>query len=202
LCVQNDVGAAEVCSTIDVPVNPNVNEIVVFQAERHVTQSNYTLTLQGFNAPVTTCVSDCGDGVLTPDETCDDGPANGTGYGECIVDLCIPGDRCGDGEVNGPEECDNGINLDGYLMSSDACSPGCLTPSSCGDGVVDARFGEECDAGTEGNDGSYGGCSTECLLAPRCGDGTRDMPEETCDDGNRVNNDGCNVNCQIEREPR
>ena len=29
----------------------DVNEIAVFQAERNVTESNYTLTLRGFEAP-------------------------------------------------------------------------------------------------------------------------------------------------------
>jgi cysteine-rich repeat protein len=201
LCLQDDPAQQPACSTIDVPVSENVNEIVVFQAERHVTQSNYTLTLRGFNAPVTQCVSDCGDGVVTPDETCDNGEDNGTGYGQCLADLCIPGERCGDGLVNGPEECDNGINLDGYADDDDDCAPGCVRPSSCGDGVVDSRFGEQCDDGTEANDGSYGGCTPDCQLAPRCGDGTVDDPDESCDDANRINNDGCNVNCQTERIP-
>jgi cysteine-rich repeat protein len=178
------------------------HEIVVFQAERHVTQSNYTLTLRGFNAPVTTCVSVCGDGVLTPDETCDDGDDNGTDYGQCLEGLCIPGERCGDGDVNGPEQCDNGFNLDGYLVDDDDCAPGCVTPARCGDGVVDSRFGEQCDDGDDDNDGAYGGCTATCQLAPRCGDLNEDAPQETCDDGNRRNNDGCNVNCQREDPPR
>lgn len=198
LCVQDTVGAPVVCSEIDVPVSPNVNEIVVFQAERHVTQSNYTLTLRGFNAPVTTCQSVCGDGELTPDETCDDGPLNGTGYNRCSVD-CTPGPRCGDGVIEpGVEQCDNGANRDGYVVSESSCAPGCLTPSRCGDGVIDAAFGEQCDDGV--NDNSYGGCSPECLLGPRCGDGVLDE-NEACDDGNRRNNDGCNVSCDVEREP-
>lgn len=199
LCHQDAVGAATVCELIDVPVNPEgVNEIVVFQAERHVTQSNYTLTLRGFNAPVTTCVSVCGDGVVTPDETCDDGELNGGGYGLCNLD-CTPGPRCGDGIVEPElEQCDNGANRDGYQVSADSCAPGCVIPSRCGDGVIDGAFGEQCDDGT--NDGSYGGCSPACLLGPRCGDGEVNG-EETCDDGNRRNGDGCDVSCRIERLP-
>src|SRR5690606_14161509 len=133
LCLEDTVGAGEVCEPIDVPVNPlGVNEIVVFQAERHVVESNYTLTLRGFNAPVTACVSDCGDGVVTPDETCDDGPLNGAGYGQC-TDACVPGPRCGDGVVDPEQEqCDNGANRDGYQLSSGSCAPGCVTPSRCG----------------------------------------------------------------------
>src|SRR4030095_16966813 len=67
-------------TTVTMPMTTTgVNEIAVFQAERHVTQSNYTLTLQGFNAPLTTCDSDCGDGEVTLDEACDLGDASNTG---------------------------------------------------------------------------------------------------------------------------
>jgi len=199
LCLQDTVAAASVCTDLDVPVNPEgVNEIVVFQAERHVVESNYTLTLRGFDAPVTNCVSVCGDGVVTPDESCDDGElVNGTGYGVCNAD-CTPGPRCGDGLVNGEEACDNGSNRDGYQLDATSCGPGCTAPSNCGDSVVDVDFGEQCDDGV--NDGSYGGCSSTCLLGPRCGDGEVNGDEE-CDDGNRRNGDNCDLRCQIERVP-
>jgi fibro-slime domain-containing protein len=199
LCLQDNVALATVCSDLDVPVNAlGVNEIVVFQAERHVTASNYTLTLRGFNAPVTSCESVCGDGIVTPDETCDDGPENGAGYGACST-TCTPGPRCGDGVVEaGIEQCDNGSNRDGYLVSDNACAPGCLTPSRCGDGVIDGSFGEQCDDGV--NDGAYDGCAATCVLGPRCGDGDINGDEE-CDDGNRSNGDGCGVSCRIERGP-
>jgi fibro-slime domain-containing protein len=186
---------------IDVPISQNgVNEIVVFQAERHVTESNYTLTLRGFNAPVTTCAPQCGDGVVTPDETCDDGPQNGTGYGFCAAN-CTPGPRCGDGVVTeGEEACDNGINQDPYETEATSCAPGCVRAPYCGDGNVDGNFREQCDDGV--NDGSYNGCSTTCQLGPRCGDGVV-SPEgnEECDDRNRRNGDGCNTNCRYERGP-
>jgi fibro-slime domain-containing protein len=199
LTFNDDIGLATQTQLINVPVSENVNEIAVFQAERHVTASNYTLTLRGFNAPVTTCQSNCGDGILTPDETCDDGALNGSGYNRCGAG-CTPGPRCGDGVVEaGVEQCDNGANLDGYLVSDQACAPGCLTPARCGDGVIDALFGELCDDGV--NDDAYGGCSPECVLGPRCGDGEINGTE-TCDDGNRRNGDGCNVNCVLERDPR
>ncbi len=182
------------CVNIDVPVfEEGVNEIVVFQAERHVTQSNYTLTLRGFNAPVTSCVSVCGDGVRTSDEVCDDGENNGAGYNFC-GEGCFPGPRCGDGIVDPEEQCDNGVNRDVYATSSAACAPGCVLPPSCGDGLLDAR--EQCDAGEDG-DGRYGGCNPDCTLGPRCGDGVRNGAEG-CDDGNRINGDGCDVGCFVE----
>jgi fibro-slime domain-containing protein len=202
LCVQDTFVAGtnpDDVPCIDFPVrmSEGVNEIVVFQAERHVTESNYTLTIQGFDAPRTACSSDCGDGIKTPDEACDDGvELNGSGYGFCDAN-CRLGPRCGDAATNGPEQCDNGVNTDLYRFETDDCAPGCVTPSFCGDGVTDERFSEQCDDGTDENDGSYGGCNADCTRAPRCGDGNLDEVEQ-CDDGNRRNNDGCSVNCIVE----
>jgi len=197
LSIQPAVGVAPVQSLIDVPVSlTGVNEIVVFQAERHVTASNYTLTLQGFNAPVTTCVTVCGDEVVTPDETCDQGPLNGTGYNFCNAD-CTPGPRCGDATVNGPEQCDNGFNQDAYEIDASSCAPGCVRAAYCGDAILNGP--EQCDDGV--NDGSYNGCNSNCLLGPRCGDGLENGADETCDDGNRRNGDGCNSACRDERDP-
>jgi fibro-slime domain-containing protein len=60
-------------------------EAAVFQAERHTTDSNYKLTLAGFFFGKTSCSSVCGNGVVTPDEFCDDGLSNGTA-GFCQAD--------------------------------------------------------------------------------------------------------------------
>ncbi|HTV23042.1 MAG TPA: DUF4215 domain-containing protein [Polyangiaceae bacterium] len=176
-----------------------IYEVVLFHAERHECGSNFKLTLAGFDAPRSRCQEECGDGVVTRSETCDEGPQNGAGYGFCADD-CTPGPRCGDAVVQeeGGEECDNGLNLDRYSTSATACGPGCKLPSFCGDGVIDAAFGEECDDGV--NDNSYGGCSDSCGLGPFCGDGAVNGGTEECDDGNRVNGDGCNLSCQEERE--
>jgi fibro-slime domain-containing protein len=197
-------------SLLDTPVAPNpidtqmvlgnVYEAVLFHAERHECGSNFKLTLAGFDKARSVCREVCGDGLVTRSESCDDGAANGSGYGACAAD-CTPGPRCGDGLVNGDaahaEACDNGLNIDRYSTSADACGPGCTLPSFCGDGVVDAEFGEACDDGK--NDDSYGGCSPNCQLGPRCGDGDVNGPDEDCDDGNRINGDGCNLDCHIER---
>jgi len=168
-----------------------VYEIVVFQAERHTTQSNYKLTLSGFTNTTSSCKSVCGDGIQTPDEACDDGKNDGT-YGSCTSD-CKKGPHCGDKTVQSPqEECDDGINLSPY----GGCAPGCKNGGFCGDGVVDSLFGEACDDGV--NDGGYGECAAGCTLGPRCGDGIKQVPQEECDDGNKQNGDGCTASCKTE----
>ncbi len=191
-----------------------VYEVALFQAERHTCQSNYRLTLSGFTQRSSECTSVCGDGIVASTEVCDDGEMNGAGYGYCTTE-CTPGPRCGDGVVDTTagadglplEECDNGINGDGYFDEEGDCAPGCVYPPYCGDGQVDGAFAEQCDNGVDANDGRYGGCTGYCQLGPRCGDGIVEMgldangePLEECDDGNRKNNDGCSVACK--EEPR
>ena len=168
-----------------------VYEIVVFQAERHTTQSNYKLTLSGFTNTTSSCKSVCGDGIKTPDEACDDGKNDGS-YGSCTSD-CKQGPSCGDGLLQSPpEECDDGVNLSPY----GGCAPGCKKGGFCGDAVVDSLFGEACDDGT--NDGGYGECDIGCKLGPRCGDGIKQAPQEECDDGNKKSGDGCSASCKTE----
>jgi fibro-slime domain-containing protein len=95
-------------------------EFVLFQAERNRTQSNYKLTIRGFQREKTTCTSVCGDGVKTKFEACDDGTNTG-GYGKCGPG-CTLGPRCGDGvlQADQGEECD-----DGNLNERDGCSSLC-----------------------------------------------------------------------------
>jgi fibro-slime domain-containing protein len=176
-----------------------VYEIVVFQAERHTSASNYKLTLSKFTSTRSVCKSVCGDGIVTSDEECDDGTAKNTGpYNGCSA-LCTRSDYCGDGVKNGPEECDDGYNLTPYDPTGVKCAPGCKKPSYCGDGIVDSVLGgEQCDDGK--NDGGYGECFPGCVYKDRCGDGVVNGPEQ-CDDGNRKNGDGCNANCRRDAIP-
>jgi fibro-slime domain-containing protein len=165
-------------------------EIVVWQAERHTNRSNYKLTLRGFFAGKSVCKGRCGNGVVTPPETCDDGKNDGS-YGSCTAD-CKRAAYCGDGVTKAPEEeCDDGVNLSTY----GGCAPGCKKAPFCGDGKVDGAFGEQCDDGVFA--GNYGGCAAGCKLGPRCGDGIVQRDQgEVCDDGNTANGDGCNSRCQ------
>lgn len=133
-----------------------IYEAVVFQAERHTTQSSYRLTLRNFRAPRSECDFICGDGIVTRFEICDDGRNDGS-YGSCTPDCLGRGPHCGDGVVQSEEgeRCDDGMNLGGYGM----CGPGCRLGPRCGDGIVQAEFGEECD---DGNTTSGDGCDAAC----------------------------------------
>ncbi|HXS19377.1 MAG TPA: fibro-slime domain-containing protein, partial [Polyangiaceae bacterium] len=184
----------------------NLYEIVVFQAERSPTESNYKLTLSGFLPPRSTCSTTCGDERVGGPETCDEGFGSGnTGgdvnrndeYGACNTSCTFS--FCGDGvndnklsqDPADPEACDNGRNVDLYstthktlaaITSSGLCAPACELPAYCGDGVIDFAHGEECDEGEGENNGEYGGCTSACKLAPYCGDGAKHS-SESCDCG-------------------
>ncbi len=120
-------------------------EVVVFQAERHTTASSYKLTLQGFHAARSVCDDECGDGITSAYEVCDDGVNQG-GYGSCTADCLGFGPRCGDAELqeSAGEECDDGVNPGGY----DGCLPTCQLGPRCGDGVVQSGH-EACDTGPD-----------------------------------------------------
>lgn len=205
------------CEDFTVSLDPNaVHELAVFQAERHTQESNYTLTLQGFSAPVTSCDSLCGDDAngnftVSAGEACDLGTAGNTGAYETCNPDCTLAARCGDGNTDaGEEDCDNGTNTTLYSTDIEGtdCAAGCATPSHCGDGVVDATF-EACDEGggpsgaAGGNQppGTYNACGTDCQLGPRCGDGVVLASEgEICDDG--INNGSAGSPCQVDCTPR
>jgi fibro-slime domain-containing protein len=152
------VTLSDVASAIGLTVG-GIYEAVVFQAERHTTQSNYRLTLTNFTRAPSVCTSECGDGIVSSVEVCDDGVNDGS-YGGCMPD-CTLAPYCGDGIVQSEygEICDDGLNLGGDAGS---CAPGCQsTGGVCGDGVVQTDNGEQCD---DGNTVSGDGCSAECII--------------------------------------
>lgn len=136
-----------------------VYEVSIFHAERHVTQSNFTLTLDGFATERSECDDACGDGIRTRFEFCDDGAGQNTGeYGRCNDSCTALGPHCGDGIVQAEfEQCDNGENLGG----TSGCNPDCTAGPFCGDGIRQPALGEGCDAGEQnGEPGS--GCTNTC----------------------------------------
>jgi cysteine-rich repeat protein len=114
---------------------------------------------------------ECGDGVVTAPEECDDGNnENGDGCnaacvqefcGDGIVQpelgefcddedgLCIdcryPMVGCGDGVIGPDEECDGDMGI----MPGQQCSMDCQIVASCGNGIVEGM--EDCDDGPEGS---------------------------------------------------
>ncbi|MBK6812225.1 MAG: DUF4215 domain-containing protein [Sandaracinaceae bacterium] len=152
----NDNGAGCI-SDLSLTVG-GIYEAVVFQAERHVVESQYRLTLTNFTRAPSQCIDDCGDGIVSSREACDlmgmNGMGDGSAYGGCTTN-CTFEPYCGDGEVDDAfgETCDDGLNLGG---ASSACAPGCMsTGASCGDGVVQVSEGEQCD---DMNDLENDGC--------------------------------------------
>lgn len=173
----------------------------------------------GVNAPPP---PDCGDGMLTSDEACDDG--NKVGGDGCAANClsvevgysCNPPGaacrqivRCGDGLVAVSEPCDDGNAVDGDGCSAHCkvelgfkCdgSPSACTHTTCGDGVKEGV--ESCD---DGNATPFDGCSATCQAEPdcsagacksSCGDGL--VIDEECDDGNQKSGDGCSSDCKLE----
>ncbi|KPK16641.1 MAG: hypothetical protein AMJ62_04650 [Myxococcales bacterium SG8_38] len=136
-----------------------VYELAIFHAERHTSASNFQLTLDGFVTERSTCDYECGDGIVTRFEFCDEGTDQNTGeYGHCMPDCSALGPHCGDGTVDeGFEECDDGDNLGGQ----NGCNPDCTLGPSCGDGIRQPELGEDCDAGPD-NGAPGSGCSATC----------------------------------------
>ncbi|HEY5955690.1 MAG TPA: DUF4215 domain-containing protein, partial [Polyangiaceae bacterium] len=167
----------------------SVYEIVVFQAERRTTASNYRLTLGNFAATRSHCSPICGDGIVTATEQCDLGPGkNVGGYGGCLEPNCVLGPVCGDGHVDTQynEICDDGVNSIPYGSPQSGCAPGCVPNHFCGDGIVDSDFGETCDLKEKNAATAYGAgqCLLTCQPAPYCGDGIPNGAEQ-CDLGTR-----------------
>jgi fibro-slime domain-containing protein len=169
----------------------------------------------------------CGNGVRTSDEACDDGnTVSGDGCANNCLSVepgfscvkpgepCRPVARCGDGLRVFPEQCDQGdLNGQGKGCSAgckieigwkcDDGSPSACTTTTCGDNNIEGAEG--CD---DGNSMPFDGCSSDCQNEPsckgtsactsRCGDGIMLGANEECDDGNNIDGDGCSADCKVE----
>jgi fibro-slime domain-containing protein len=155
-----------------------IYDIAFFHAERHTTQSNFTLTLSGFlRTDQSTCAGVCGNGIAQLGEQCDDGNLvdTDTCHNNCTLNGSPPA-ACGNQVLDPGEQCD-----DGNLVNTDTCA-GCQN-ARCGDGFTQPIIGEVCDSGP--NNGGYGYCAIGCMgWGPRCGDGiVQGANGEICDDG-------------------
>ena len=141
---------------------------------------------------------DCGNGIIDPQEACDDGNRD-SGDGcdrscriepgfSCFEEPSVCETGCGDSSVAGQEECD-----DGNLLPGDGCDNACaLEPgytctgepsacvSTCGDGALSAL--EQCD---DGNLLPGDGCSSDCRVENGwvCEDGDPSVCEALCGNG-------------------
>jgi fibro-slime domain-containing protein len=158
-------------------------EIAVFGADRHPTESNYQLTLSGFQTQKSACQPRCGDGRQTGAEECDcgdmaanmstdpscGGRINDGSYGGCTTD-CKYGPYCGDGmlDMAAGEQCDNGSRGNNITYGNmQGCAPGCKYPHFCGDANLDEAEGEQCDLGP--NNGMMGHpCTIDCKVCIDC----------------------------------
>lgn len=106
-------------------------------AEDHISigltsTDTFALVLALLDAPIP--VPDCGDGVRTIGEPCDEGAANGTSS-SCCSELCTPvsaGRRC---RLTGADLCDPAEECDG---SSGSCPADVRLPDNDGDALCDA----------------------------------------------------------------
>jgi cysteine-rich repeat protein len=137
--------------------------------------------VQGFCDATCTAKLTCGDAIVTPPESCDDGN-NLDGDG---CDPMCALESCGDAMIDPGEECD-----DGNQLNNDNCTNSCLF-SICGDSIVQDGA-EACD---DGNLDNSDDCLNSCQLA-LCGDGFLHADVEECDDGNGVDNDACSNLCK------
>ena len=133
----------------------------------------------------------CGNGVIDPGETCDDGVA--------------PSQKTGTNAVN--TGCSALCQIEANWNCPTAGQP-CTYVGVCGNGVLTSN--KQCD---DGNTTNGDGCSSSCQLetgwtcrvvgkpcTPTCGDGVVRLGKE-CDTGNNAPNkpdDGCSPTCQIE----
>lgn len=132
--------------------------------------------------PIDTRVPRCGDSILDPGESCDDG--NNTSGDMCSA-TCRFEARCGDGRMDPGETCDDGNN-----RSGDGCRSDCRSNETCGNRIVDVARGEVCDGTTN--------CAADCRSITSCGNGRVEAGEQ-CDDSNTARWDGCGPDCRLEQ---
>jgi cysteine-rich repeat protein len=87
----------------------------------------------------------CGDGVVDPDEACDDGAANGDAADQCRATCNLP--ACGDAVVDTDEVCD-----DGALRGGDGCDGSCAAET----GALEVEPNDTIEEATVASDRVHG----------------------------------------------
>jgi len=220
-------------STFDCPASVKVafnSSLVTIDPYVPPTTSSTSVITTSTTAPVLEASTtpgpegECGDGVVTSVEACDDG--NTADYDGCSStctvecgyncsaaepNMCTT--TCGDSVKAGIEVCDdggaaggceddcNGVQT-GWQCTDEVCG-GSSCSEVCGDSVQ--TVGEACEDGnTNDGDGCSATCTIECgyscsaaepnVCTTTCGDSVK-AGDEKCDDGNTVDGDGCSADC-------
>jgi cysteine-rich repeat protein len=154
---------------------------------------------------------DCGDGVVSSEEECDDG---NTFSDDGCSDICTI-EVCGDGIVQTGlgEDCDLGracrhnptiqcdtnddcrlclpVDTDTNRCGGDPAGIACIENSECGETPY------VCDVLTLSDQSCTAQCTFHAGFTNTCGNGVIDTGEE-CDDSNSIKYDGCSDLCQKE----
>lgn len=141
------------------------------------------------SSSTTDALAGCGDGVLDPDEQCDDGFAANTIDAACLPTCTL--NVCGDGFVlDGVEQCDLGP-LNSHQFGG--CVPvTCHWGPNCGDGVVSPGH-ELCDPGAPLDPfDDVVPCTPACRF-----DGKVVFLSSTLHDGDMAGVDGADLECQL-----
>jgi len=180
-CKDGWTGSGVSCSDLDECANINDNDCNVNATCTNLPNgTGFSCACNsGYHGDGVVCDEQCGDGVVTPSESCDDSGESATCNADCTVA------DCGDGKLNNTagEVCDD-------AGESATCNTDC-TVADCGDGKLNITAGEECDD-TNNVDGD--GCNASCI-DEYCGDGIMNDNGEVCDDSNANSNDGCTETC-------
>lgn len=119
-------------------------------------------------------VPGCGDGVLDPDEACDDGEGNSDVAADACRSSCLL-PACGDGVVDAGEACDDGENWGG-----DGCNASCQVESGALEVEPNDRWDAPNDLGLTVS-GALPAGDQDCfaLAVPACG-AVRATQEGSC----------------------
>ncbi len=107
----------------------------------------------------------CGDGVVDPDEACDEGAANDDATPDACRTACVA-PSCGDAVVDAGEACD-----DGGARGGDGCDPRCAAEVGVGESEPNESPSEATRVGEGRVNGALDGGDVDCWAfdVPRCG---------------------------------
>lgn len=196
---QCDTGLASNANSADCTTNCQIN--VCGDNHRNTTAGHSEDCDDGNRIDTDGCtnackLSACGDGIVGPNENCDDGTDPVTGNRNKPGARCNANCKfnvCGDGDKNPSEQCDGG---NGSPRDTSTCNADCTLPV-CGDGHTNTQAQEVCDDGPA-NGTLASTCSSSCQRIT-CGNGIREQ-NEACDSGvagTKTDSATCDDDCTL-----